>query len=190
MATCLDTITTALKLAKVLGSGGVPSAAETSDGMTCLQSMYDGWLTGGMFGTLEDVYLEEDDTAEEGKRYFVPTGFTLTAPSSVYVDSLDQTRQPRDLAVYESLTQAGTRTAKIYDRTEWVNLLGLASGDVAPLSKRDAAGLAACLATSGAFIAMFGGEVSPALINKASGFLRNLMGKFGSTQDRAGADYY
>ncbi len=190
MATCLDTITTALKLAKVLPSGGTPSAAETVDGLACLQSLYDGWVMGGMFGRLEDVYLEEDDVAEEGTRYFVPTGITLTAATSSYVDSCGVTRQPRDLAMYESLTEAGTRSVKLYDRTEWVDLLGLASGDEAPLSKRDSVGLAACLATSGAFIAMFGGEVAPPVILKTSAFLKSLMGKDGSTQDDGQGIYY
>lgn len=190
MATCSTIITNALKLAKVLASGESPTANETSDGLLCLQSMYDAWVTGGMFGTLEDVYLEENDTAEEGKRYFVPTGITLTAPTSIYVDADGTTRQPRDMALYESLTQAGTRTVKLYDRTDWVSMTGLTSASTAPLSARDEMGLAACLATSGGFQAMFGGEITPGVIVKASGFLKNIMGKAGSTQDRATSEYF
>lgn len=190
MATCSQVITNALKLAKVIASGASPTSDETTDGLTCLQSMYDEWVTGGMFGTLEDVYLEADDVAEEGKRYFVPTGVTLTVPTSVYVDADGNTRQPRDMAVYESLTEAGTRAVKLYDRTEWVDLLGLVSGSTAPLSKRDEIGLAACLVTSGGFQAMFGGEISPGVIVKAASFRKNIIGKQGSTQDRSHADYY
>jgi hypothetical protein len=203
MASCLDTITTALKLAKVLPSGGTPSAAETSDGMTCLQSLYDEWLTGGMFGQLTDSYLSADTDAQEGYRYYVPAGITLTDATNDYVpqygdsytecdysSGIGDTRQPRDMAVYESLTSTGTRTVKLYDRTAWVGLLGLVSSDEAPLSKRDAVGLAACLATSGAFIAMFGGEVHPAMIAKAAQFLKNVMSKSGSTQDDPGQDFY
>jgi len=174
----------------ILGIGVDPTANETSEGMIALQALYDQWLTGGMFGELEDIYLEENDTAEEGKRYFVPTGITLTAPTSVYVDADGETRQPRDMAVYESLTEAGTRTAKIYDRTAWVNLIGLASGDTAPLSGRNAYGLAACLATSGGFLGHFGGNPNPTTVATARHFLRNIMDKRGSTQEPRTADYF
>ena len=190
MATCTAIITYALQLAKVLPSNTAATTEEAADGLVCLQSMYDGWLTGGMFGELEDVYLEEDDTAEEGKRYFVPTGITLTAPTSVYVDADGDTRQPRDMAVYESLTEAGTRAAKIYDRTAWVNLLGLVAGDTAPLSGRDAMGLAACLATRGGLAAMFGAETDDRVERLAARFLKNIIGKQGSSQEPRTADYY
>lgn len=190
MATCTQIITYALQLAKVLPSGAAATTEEAADGLVALQSMYDGWLTGGMFGELEDVYLDDDDTAEEGKRYFVTTGTTLSAPSSVYVDADGDTRQPRDMAVYEALTQSGTRTAQIYDRTEWVDLIGLVAGDEAPLSKRDAFGLAACLATIGGLADMFGAQPGPGVVIKAKNFMRNVMSKHGSTQDRGTADYY
>ncbi len=190
MATCLDVITYALKLTKVLASGATPSAAETTDGLACLQSMYDEWRNQGMFGRLEDVYLDASDTAEEGKRYYIPAAYTLTAATSVYIDAAGETRQPRDLAMYESLTAAGTQTVKLYDRTEWVNMLGLLSSDTAPLSKRGAMGLAACLALRGAFVAMFGGEVSEPTVRMASHFIKSLMAKGGSTQDSAASDYF
>ena len=190
MATCLDIITTAMKLCRILPSGGTPSAAETADGMTALQSLYDQWRTGGMFGALEDVYLTDDATAEEGKRYYVPAGITLTAPTSAYVDANGDTRQPRDLAIYESLTSTGTQTAKVYDRTSWVSLLGLASSDTAPLSARNASGLAACLATSGGFMDLFGVQPGEGTVALANHFRRNIMSKAGSTQDNSGADYF
>lgn len=190
MALCSDIITYALRMNRVIGVGKTPKTAEAAEGLIALQALYDQWRTGGMFGRLEDIYLEGDDTAEEGKRYFVPTGFTLTAPTSVYLAGDETTRQPRDLALYESLTQAGTQAAKIYDRTAWVNMIGLAAGDTAPLSSRNAYGLAACLATSGGFIAVFGKEPSQATIALARHFLRNIVSKIGSTQDRSTAEYY
>jgi hypothetical protein len=190
MATCGDIITYALRLAKVLPSGGSPTTAETADGLLCLQSMYDSFIAGGMFGELEDVYLDADDVAEEGKRYYVPTGITLTAPTSDYVDANGDTRQPRDLALYESLTAAGTRTVKLYDRVAWVSLTGLASGDAAPLASRGAMGLAACLATAGAFNDMFGGEIGEGTAILAGQFVKQLMSKSGSTQDEPTGTYY
>jgi hypothetical protein len=76
MATCLEIITYALRQCKILGMGKDPRAAETEEGMTALQSMYDEWRTGGMFGTLEDIYLdattrrkkENDTTSPPGSR--------------------------------------------------------------------------------------------------------------------------
>ena len=119
MATCLDIITSALKLARVIPSGGTPSSAETTDGLSCLQSMYDEWVAGGMFGKLTDTYLTADDTAQEGHRYLLAAGVTLTEPTTISSeDSVDGVeRQPRDLAVYESLTSTGTRSVRLYDRT-------------------------------------------------------------------------
>lgn len=189
MATCLDIITYAMRQNRVLRLGKDPKDAEAQEGLVALQSLYDQWRTGGMFGTLEDVYLEDNDTAEEGKRYYVASGVTLTAPTSVYIDASNTTRQPRDLALYESF-DGTTQTAKIYDRTEWRSLLELELSDVAPLSGRDAYGLAACLATSGGFIAAFGAEPPAPVIALARHFLRNVMGKSGTTQDRQGADYF
>lgn len=190
MSTCQQIINYALRMNRIVGVGQDPKAAESAEGMIALQSLYDQWRTGGMFGALEDVYMTESDTAEEGYRYFVPTGLTLTAPTSVYLDGDGITRQPRDLAMYESLTEAGTQTAKIYDRTAWVSLTGLVLADTAPLSSRNAYGLAACLATSGGFLANFGGQPDPGTIALARHFLRNVMSKDATTQDRSTAEYY
>ena len=200
MATCLQTITYAMRMNKVLGLGKEPKAAEEEEGMAALQSLYDEWRTGGMFGTLCDEYLAADATAEEGKRYLLATGVTLTEPSLIAASTADYSdcdygsgavdRQPRDMALYEKVDSSGTQTARLYDRTEWVNLLGLASTDIAPLSGRNAYGLAACLATSGGFISAFGAEPSTATVALARHFLRNVMSKIGSTQDNSGASYF
>lgn len=193
-STCLDVVTSALKLARVLGSGGVPKAAEAADGLACLQSLYDGFVADGMFGRLEDVYLTADDTAQEGKRYRLASGVTLTEPTTISAeDSADGTeRAVRDLALYEKVDSAGNRTVRLYDRTQWVNLLDLASETVAPLSSRGAMGLAACLATSGAFAAMFGdtATMNPDVRAMSNRFRASLSYKLGSTQDRRKAEYF
>lgn len=190
MATCLDIITDALKLARVIGSGEEPSAAEGADGMIALQSLYDGMVFGGMFGELEDVYLEENEYALEGKRYYVPAGITLTAATNDYEDAEGVVRQPRDLALYESLTADGTRSVKLYDRTAWVELTGLTTSSTAPLAERDRLGLAAALACSAAFAAMFGdATISPRVERLSAKFMGRLMSP-ASTQDSSGADYY
>lgn len=191
MATCGEVITYALRMTRVLGTGQSPSANESADGLIALQSLYDQWRTGGMFGTLEDVYLEENDEAEEGKRYYVPAGITLTAATSEYLDADGNLRQPRDLALYESLTSAGVHAAQLYDRTQWRSLLNLTSAGFAPTSGRNAWGLAACLAISGGFLAMFtDAQVTPQTVELARNFTRSLMSKQGSTQDRSEGEWF
>jgi hypothetical protein len=189
MATCLDIISSAMRLSGILGLGKEPKAAESEHGLACLQSLYDSWVQ-TMFGRLEDVYLTSDDTAEEGKRYYVPSGITLTDASSEYLDGSGDTRQPRDLSLYEVLESDGTRRVKLYDRTEWVDLLDLGLSDIAPLSGRNEMGLAACLATHGAFAAAFGAEPSERVGVLAATFLAGLSYKFGSTRDRTKAEYF
>lgn len=188
MATCRDVITDALKLARILAPGESPDADEAADGLNCLQSFYDALVFQGMFGTLEDIYLDSDDTAEEGKRYYVPAGITLTDATSEYVDC-GVTRQPRDLALYEALSN-GVRTVKLYDRTAWVDLIGLELSDTAPLALRNRIGLAAALATSAAFGAMFGDVANPDVRRAAQMFLGSISAKQGSTQDKSAPDYY
>lgn len=190
MADCLGIITYAMRQARILGLGKEPKAAEAEEGMAALQSMYDEMRTGGMFGELEDVYLDASDVAEEGKRYYVPAGSTLTDATSEYVDSYGVTRQPRDLALYEMADSDGNHSARLYDRTGWVDLLDLGLSDIAPLSGRNAYGLAACLATSGGGVSVFGAEPPEAVIALARHFRANLIGKTGSTQDQAGGEYF
>jgi hypothetical protein len=190
MATCLQIITYAMRQARIIGPGKEPKASEADEGLVALQSLYDQWRTNAMFGELEDVYLEEDDTAEEGKRYRLAAGVTLTDATSDYVDESNVTRAPRDLALYESVTSAGVQTAKLYDRTQWVDLIGLEVTDEAPLSGRNPYGLAACLATFGGLATVFGADPDPRTYALAKQFMASIMGKAGSTQDQDGPDYF
>jgi hypothetical protein len=189
MATCLDVIASAMRQTKVLGIGRTPKAAEADEGMIALQSFYDELVNQGMFGRLEDIYLTSSDTAQEGKRYLLASGVTVTEPTTISAEDSEDgvARQPRDLSLYESLTSTGTRSVRLYDRTGWVSLTGLALADGAPLSGRGA--LASAFACSGGFIDMFGAEPSPSVRARASSFLLGLSYKLGSTRDRAAAEY-
>jgi len=191
MATCLDIVTYAMRSLGLLSSGETPSSEEGADGLVALQSFYDELLASGMFGRLEDIFLDFDDTAEEGKRYLLDTGITLTEPTTISADvSADGTeRQPRDLSVYEKLTSTGTRTVRLYDRTQWVNLIGLALTDTAPLSNRGAMGLAAAVACSGGFSDMFGAQPGQPLLARSQRFLSSLTHKIGTTRDRLTVEY-
>lgn len=205
MATCLDVVTNALKLARVISSGETPEADESGDGMLALQSLYDQWRIGGMFGSLTDAYLTADADAQEGYRYYLTAGVTLTDATNDYVpqygdsytecdysSGIGATRQPRDLAFYESVTSTGTHAARLYDRKAWVDLLGLTLADDAPLASRNLMGLSACLATYGGFTAMFGdtATLNPDVRKLANSFLESIASKAGSTQDVSGADFY
>jgi hypothetical protein len=191
-ASCLDIITYAMRQARVIGPGKEPKDAEAEEGLAALQSFYDEMVNGGMFGRLEDSYLTSDDTAEEGKRYLLASGVTLTEPTTIAAeDSADGiARQPRDLSLYESVTSTGTRSVRLYDRSAWVDLINLELTDVAPLSDRGAYGLAAALASSGGFIDMFGAQLSPAVLARGKRFLSNLSYKLGSTRDRLPGEYF
>ena len=191
MATCLDIVTYAMRSLGVLGGGASPTSSEGADGLVALQSFYDELVASGMFGRLEDVFLDFDDTAQEGKRYLLDTGIVLTEPTiidaSMSVDGAD--RQPRDLSLYESLTSAGVRSVRLYDRTQWVDLIDLTLTDDAPLASRGAMGLAAAVACSGGFSDMFGATAGPALLGRSTRFLSSLTHKLGSTRDRLTVEY-
>lgn len=200
MATVQDVVTLSLKLAKIIPSGSTPDSAEAADGLTCFQSMLDEMVANGMFGRLVDVYLTGDDTAVEGRRYLLASGVTLTIPDVIPRNNGDDygsgnssgsERQPYDLSLIEKVTSAGVRTVKLYDRTAWVDLLGLTLADEAPLSSRGETGLAAALACSGAFAAMFGdASISPRVEMLSRRFLGSLSGKAGSTRPKEAACYF
>lgn len=200
MATCQDIITYAMRMNGILGLGKQPKSAELDEGMAALQSMYDEWRTGGMLGELVDEYVTADQDAQEGRRYLLADGVTLAEPSLIASTSDDYglcdygtnatERQPRDLAFYEKVDSAGTQAARLYDRTGWVDLLGLALTDTAPLSGRGSYGLAACLAASGGFLGAFGTPPNETTVATARHFLSNIMGRNGSTQDRSTGAYF
>jgi hypothetical protein len=191
MATCLDTVTYAMRSLALLASGETPSSQESTDGLVALQSFYDELVMSGIFGRLEDIYLTGDDIAQEGKRYLLAAGVTLTEPTIILADVTEdgEDRQPRDLSLYEKLTSTGTLTRRLYDRTSWVNLTGLALTDTAPLSGRGAMGLAAAVACSGGFSDMFGATAGTALLARSQRFLSSLSHKLGSSRDRLAAEY-
>lgn len=202
VATCRDIVTYAMRQARILGVGRTPKGAEAEEGMVALQSFYDELRTNGMFGKLKDTYLTADATAQEGRRYYVPAGVTLTDATNDYVpecsddygcssdwseddcdygSSISSTRQPRDLALYEVVKSDGTQTVKLYDRTQWVDLLDLDLDSAAPLASRSAYGLAAALCISGGFVSVFGGQPSQTVAALGARFIGGLSAKYGST---------
>jgi hypothetical protein len=173
----------------VVPSGEDPEAHELELGMVALQSLYDEWLSNGMFGKLTDRYETSDYTAEEGQRIIAPAGVTITLPETIYDYPDGEDRAPRDLSVIERVV-AGVRETWLFDRTGWVSLTDLEAGDEAPLASRGVYGLAAALGVSGGFLSAFGGDPKPTTAMLASRFLTGLSLKWGTTHDRSGADYF
>lgn len=186
MTTCRDIISDALRMAKVIGIAATPTASEASLGLRMLQSYYDQLVANGAFGRLQDVYLDENATAEEGKRYYL-SGATLTYPTTIEDECSGEARQPYDLSLVESFNGTA-RTVKLYDRTAWVDLLGLGLDTEAPLSGRGSMGLAACLAR--AYCEAFGGELGIEAQRLARNFEGALAAKSGTTQPKQHAEYF
>lgn len=187
MATCRDVIMYAYRLS---GMTTDLSAEEAQMGLDCLQSMYDAWVSGGMFGRLTDKYKTADYEAAEGERVIAPSGVSITFPTMLDDLEYGGYRAPRDLACIETIVD-GVRSVKIWDRSAWVSLLDLEIVDTAPLSSRGLIGLAAALASSEAYLSLFAGAVlTPHVERLSSKFLGSLSGKQGTTQERAPALYY
>lgn len=195
MATVRDVVTLSLKQGRVIGVNATPTASEAAAGLTAFQSQLDQWVADGMFGSLEDVYLDASDTAKENKRYLLASGVTLTMPTLITGEGGDYgedgnttSRQVFDLALVESVDSSGTRTVKIWDRTAWVSLLALTLDSDAPLATRGISGLAACVART--YCEMFGRELGPNTARMAAQFEGSLSRKFGSTRATAVGVYY
>jgi hypothetical protein len=195
MTTVRDVVTLALQQGRVIGINRTPTASEADRGLVAFQSMLDQWVADGMFGTLSDVYLTASDTAEEGKRYLLASGVTLTMPAIVSGQGGDYgeegnttSRQILDLSLVEQVTAAGVRSVQIWDRTAWVVLTPLGLDDDAPLASRGVAGLAASLAKT--FCELFGGSPGQNTQMQARRFEGSLSHKFGSTQAKTAGVYF
>lgn len=181
MATVRDIVTRALRMTGIIDREDEPSAAELRDGIIALQSLYDGWLVGGMFGRLEDKLEQGGYEAGEGQRIFIDSG-TVTLPTLVH------DRKPRDLVAIEAHDDEGRR-AWIWDRTAWVRIDNMEAGTEAPLSNRGVNGLAACLAL--VYADEFGGQVGPGTVLQSRTFKTGLSYKFGSERNPTNAaDYF
>mgnify|MGYP003574979424 CR=1 FL=1 len=180
MVTCRDIITRALQQARIVPLGRTPSAKESEAGLSALQGMYEGWVSGSMFGRLKDVYETSDYDANPGERVYAD-GFTVTLPTEVE----DGTETPRDLAVISVYN--GGWVNWIWDGA-WINLTALTLNNDAPLASRDREGLAAALA---AYLAEgFGSEIGPQTARRAARYESSLSLKLGSTQDATAPDYF
>lgn len=179
--TCRSIVSRAMRMTGILGRTEDAEAEELRDGMLVLQSLYDQWLIGGMFGRLQDVYEDGDYDAQPGQRVYVNDG-TATLP-----DITDTDCRWHDLAAIEIYDTAG-RKVWLWDRNAWVRLDGLEPGDNAPLSDRGANGLAACLALL--YAEEFGAQMSAGVLTQARTFKYGLSLKLGTSQAVASGQYF
>jgi hypothetical protein len=106
MAKNLDIIKGAMKKIHALASGAEPTAAESADGMTALQSLIVELIGQGSLGRLRDVLATSDYTARENERIRAGTGVTITIPTTI-TPELDPCGGPYDYG-FRSLPITGT----------------------------------------------------------------------------------
>jgi hypothetical protein len=186
MATCNDIIRRALQMTSIVALGEVPTADEAEFGMEALQSMYDAWVEGGMFGRLKDVYKTEDYEAQEQERVIAPSGVTVTLP--VTVESVEGDRAPREMSCIVTIIN-GVQVSRIYHKGAWLTLNSLDVSDEAPLSDRGAFGLAASLALMIAETFQRG-AVSASVASMARQFIGGVSLKLGATARPSETVYY
>lgn len=182
MVTCRTIITRALQQATIVPLGRDPTSKEAEAGLSALAGMYEGWVSGSMFGRLKDVYESQDYTANVGERIFADDA-TITLPDTIEVDGVDTI--PHDLGAVS--INDGTWRHWIWDG-QWTEITGLTLDSDAPLASRDREGLAACLA--GYLAEGFGGQIGPFTQRRAARFESSLSLKLGSTQDASAPSYF
>lgn len=186
MATCRDVITRAYGLPGIVRNDD-PTADEAEWGLIGLQSLFDTWVAGGMFGRLTDVYTSVAYTAREGERVIASGSPTITIPTTYAQDGDAGTdRAPYDLSLIE-VQDGQTRNVWLYDRSAWVDLTDLALEDACPLALRGMSGLAACLALE---IAGPSWTATDAIMRLAAQFKQALSYKIGSTRPVRTASYF
>ena len=167
MPTCQDVVSHALRLGGVVGIDDIAEAGEGLFAQAELLGMFTGWFEQGMFGTLTDVTKTAAYTANEFERVNAATGITVTLPLTI---TNDNARAPYDLAAI-MVVQDGAAAQWIYDRA-WVRLDTLGLTSICPLSARNMAGLAACLALR---ITPFDNKLDPRTNKNAVDFRTSLM---------------
>lgn len=154
--TCEALVTAAYQEAEIIADDETPDATQAVRGLRLLQQIYKSLFTGGVFGRTVPRLLTGNYTAEEGAAVTVESGTpTVTTPSviaaltdplpygqevgaGVVPSGVDaNNRAPRDLSIVEQAS-ATAPSLKVYDAQakSWVELLGLALTDSAPLAGR------------------------------------------------------
>lgn len=189
MTTVREIITNALEEANEVAMGDTPSPEEAERGLFILQSLYDEWVDGGLFGRFNDVRITEDYTAYEFDRVLNTAASVVTLPDAIIDAYTGDTRAPIDRAIVAVLAPATARQVSIYDANSaaWVRLDALTLDDDAPLASRGAHGLGCVLAKR-----IAGGRVTLSAQSEAiaAKFMVNLTAKNSSPRRETQADYF
>jgi hypothetical protein len=208
MATCQDLAAKAMQRLRLLSGGESPTGQEAEDILLTIQSMYDQWISDGLFGRMNDTVISSNYTANEQDRVINDGGYTVTLPTVItpivpmgsyyplYPDEQIYTalqttvqRPPRDLAIIAVVT-SGATSHKIYDARlrAWVGLDNLALTDTAPLANRGLNGLASVLAEK--IADDFGATVTPGIQQEATAFRWGLSSRYSSQRVDNQAVYF
>jgi len=183
MATCRDVITQALQQSRIAALGDAPEDSEITFGLTVLQSLFDNWVSSGMFGRMKDVYKTIDYTAQEQDRVITSGSPTITIPDAFGDDDkVGTTRPPYDLSLIEVV--GATRKVWLYDTNGWVDINALALGDTCPLARRGNLAAVLALEIHGPF------KDAPHIQKAAGNFLSVISLKHGTTSRPRTAEYY
>lgn len=206
METCRDIITAAARKLGILRAGGTLQSADAADGLRSLTSLYNGWVNGGAFGRVYSVPISAsgDYTAGPNTHINVLTDEQVSVELPATMDRInwcswrpwrdygwglnipysDGVNVPPDKTVVRITDQFGpSRAIYIYDGYVqlWMRIDNLALTDEAPLSQRDADGLAAIVAMR--MSDEFGLELlSPATVLAANRYKLALVTHFASEE--------
>jgi hypothetical protein len=183
MSTVRDIVNRALQISRIVALGREPKASEADLGLEVVQGMFDGWVEGGMFGRLTDVYETANYTANEYERVTAPTAITVTKPDTIPSED----RAPYELACIVTVLN-GAQTNYIYSQGEWLSLSGLSLSSDAPLAHYDRHGMACAVAAR--LCETFGGQMTPNNLMAGRKFVGRIMDKFGKTERPMATTYY
>ncbi len=179
MATCLATVSRALRLARIVALGDEAQDAELDDGMAVLRSIYQR-ISDTALAATDEVYIDDDYTAGENERVYA-TG-TVTLPELVDEGAI---RRVKDLAAVQYNENGAGWQSWISDKGDWVRVDDLAPADEAPLSDRNEDGLACLVAME--YAGTFGtlAEIDQVTMQKARRFQSQLQ-----PRDHTPVEYY
>lgn len=182
--TCLDIIHDALRQG-VLASGQDATAEELSDALFTLSSMYEEWASGGQFGHLTDVFVDESREAKVGERVILRDEALVTFPTDREVDGK---RVPlADLSLIALRGPDGFSWHLYESARGWSDLSRLEPTTIAPLSDRGRRGLACALAVR--LLEGYGVPIPAATLANAQRFEASLSYKL-TARDAEGPEYF
>lgn len=179
MATCLATVSRALRLARIVALGDEAQDAELDDGMAVLRSIYQR-LADTALATTTEIYQTVAYVAGENERVYCTA--TVTLPE--LVDD-GQLRRVKDLAAVQFNNNGAGWQSWISDKGDWVRVDNLVASDEAPFSDRNEDGLACLVAME--YAGTFGtlAEIDQMTMQKARRFQSQMQ-----PRDYTAAEYF